>query len=257
MKKKGKKTIMIEGGFPLDNFLNLGKKMKYQKILMNIFPNHNLNRPLKYIDYFLVSGSFSKTVRENHNFESTKLLSFGVPRYINLFNQPVKKIDDRKFDIIFLTGAFDFHGMNDLSLTQKQIIKELSEFSLKNNLKTAIQVHPRLKNNFEKFKNLTYEINNFESNLLDSKLSLSLYSSGNYESIVLGTLSFFIANNSTSQWPEKELCAKSFENLLEIINLSDNEYKNILKIQKQYSKFHINDKTEQSVDKLCRVIEND
>ena len=257
MSKKGKKTIMIEGGFPLDNFLNLGKKMKYQKILMKIFPNHNLNRPLKYIDYFLVSGSFSKTVRENHNFESIKLLSFGVPRYINLFNQPVKKIHDRKFDIIFLTGAFDFHGMDDLSLTQIQIIKELSEFSVKNNLKTAIQVHPRLKNNFDKFKNLTYEINNFESNLLDSKLSLSLYSSGNYESILLGTVAFFIGKNFTSQWPEKELRAKSFEDLLEIINLSDSEYKNILKIQKQYSKLHINDKTVHSVDKLCAIIEND
>ena len=35
--------------------------------------------------------------------------------------------------------------MDDLSLTQIQIIKELSEFSVKNNLKTAIQVHLDLK----------------------------------------------------------------------------------------------------------------
>ena len=74
---------------------------------------------------------------------------------------------------------------------------------------------------------------------------------------MLGTVAFFIGKNFTSQWPEKELRAKSFEDLLEIINLSDSEYKNILKIQKQYSKLHINDKTVHSVDKLCAIIEND
>ena len=104
--KQGKKTIMIEGGFPLD-LIKKNEFKFYQKIFVKLFINHTINNPLKYVSKLIVAGDFSKELRTKNGFDASKISALGVPRNKYLFYVQ-DKTNRIAYDIIFLTGSFFF-----------------------------------------------------------------------------------------------------------------------------------------------------
>jgi len=252
--KNGKKTIMIEGGFPLDLLIFKKNKM-YQNLFFKYFKNHPINKPLKYVNYLLVSGNYSKKIRVQKGFEENKILDFGVPRNIKLFS--IKQNNaKKKFDIIFLTGSFYFHKDYKNYKKQKLYIAKLIKFVQENNLKLMLQIHPRDKEDYSfltNSQNITVVKNNLFENIKNSKVCLSFYSTSIYESLVLNTLAYFIGEKISGEWPEDKLILKH-DLLLEKINYSASQYDIELNNNKLLAFNHINNDTQRCLDLLIKKI---
>ena len=252
--KKRKKTIMIEGGFPLDLLIVKRNKI-YQNLFSKYFKNHPINKPLKYVNYLLVSGNYSKKIRVQKGFEENKILDFGVPRNIKLFS--VKQNNDiKRFDIIFLTGSFYFHEDYYNYKKQKLYIEKLIKFVQDNNLKLLLQIHPRDKEEYSflnNSQNITIAKDNLFENIQNSKVCLSFYSTSIYESLILNTLAYFIGEKISGEWPEDELILKH-DLLLKKINYSVSQYDEELNNNKLLAFNHINKNTERCLDLLIGKI---
>ena len=254
--KQGKKTIMVEGGFPLD--LINGKKIKvYQKALFKYVKNHPVNNPLKYISQLIVSGEFSKELRIKNGYEESKIADIGVPRNIILFNSQ-KKEDQYMYDIIFLTGSFHFHGDYENSIKQRDYIKSLVEYSTSHKKKLLIKVHPRDKDNYESFQNeyvsTTHE--NLIKNIKLSKICLSFYSTAIYESIVINTDAYFVGQSLNNKWPENELIIHQ-EDFSILSKLLSKNFKSNLNDKKNIAYRHISKDSIYSAEKIKKIILKD
>ena len=254
--KQGKKTIMVEGGFPLD--LINGKKPKfYQKVFLKYFNNHPINNPLKYITHLIVSGEFSKDLRIKNGYEEYKIADIGVPRNIILFDSQENE-EQVIYDIIFLTGSFHFHGDNENSIKQSKYIKSLVEYSTSHRKKLLIKVHPRDKDNYENYQNeyvsITYE--NLIENIRLSKICLSFYSTAIYESLVLDKDAYFVGQRLNNIWPENELIIHQ-ENFSILSDLLSEGLKSNLNNKKKIAYKHINKESIHSPEKIKKIILKD
>ena len=253
--KQGKKTIMIEGGFPLD-LINRKKYKFYQSILIKYFKNHSINKPLKYITKLIVSGEFSKDLRVENGYEENKIADFGVPRNIDLFkNQSYEK--SYLFDVIFLTGSFHFHGDYENSNKQKKYVKSLVDYSTSHKIKLLIKVHPRDHENYSKYQNEYVSITHHDlvKNIKLSRVCISFYSSAIYESLVMNTISYFVGQKLNNIWPESDLIIyeQDFSRLKQFLTLSSEK----LSEMKQIAYKHISKETIYSAEKINELIEND
>lgn len=253
--KNKKTTIMIEGGFPLD--LLISKKNKsYQNLFFKYFKNHSLNKPLKHVTCLIVSGKFSKELRIKNGFEEHKILDIGVPRNIKFFNKNNEK-NKLLYDIIFLTGSFNFHKDYKNELKQSEYIEKLVDYSTRNKKKLLIKIHPRDNKSYEKFKNeyvsITYE--NLIRNIKSSILCLAFYSTSIYESLILCTDAYFIGEKLNDKWPEEDLIIDE-EGFSVLSDLLTESLESNLSHKKDIAYKHISKETIYSAEKIKEIILN-
>lgn len=254
--KHGKKTIMVEGGFPLD-LINGRKTKVYQKVLLKYVKNHPINNPLKYISQLIVSGEFSKELRIKNGYEGYKIFDIGVPRNIILFNSQ-KNEDQYMYDFIFLTGSFHFHGDYENTIKQRNYIKSLVEYSTSNKKKLLIKVHPRDKDNYDSFQNKYVSITNENliKNIKLSKICLSFYSTAIYESIIINTDAYFVGQRLNNAWPEEELIIHQ-EDFSILSKLLSKDIENNLNDKKNIAYRHISKDSIYSAEKIKKLIIED
>ena len=147
---------------------------------------------------------------------------------MQLFSK-INSRNKRIYDIIFLTGAFKFHENLKSDNLQNNYLLKLIEYANKNKIVLLIQIHPRDNNDYSQYENEYIRTSkaNLHKNINESKLCLSLYSTATYESLILGTLSYFVGSKLSNNWPERELIIEVSQ-IGQILNLSSKEYKNIL-----------------------------
>ena len=254
--KQGKKTIMIEGGFPLD-LIKKNEYKFYQKIFVKLFINHTINNPLKYVSKLIVAGDFSKELRIKNGFETSKISALGVPRNKNLFYVQ-DKTNRIAYDIIFLTGSFKFHGDIENYLMQSNYVKQLTEYSTLNKIKVLIQVHPRDLEDYKVYKNdfvsITHE--NLVSNIQSSKICLSFYSTAVYESLLLNTDAFFVGQKLTNYWPENDLLLDQ-RNFSKLAQLLSESIKETIDSKKNIAYKHISKDSVDSAKKIKELLLED
>lgn len=232
-KKRGKKTILIEGGIQsfsnleLNEFESSGKKVSKiikQIFKLNLFKFLNINDPYQEVDHLVVAGKFSKTVWSELGIEKDKILDIGVPRYKSLC------IADNRLNkpknIAYATGSYNFH--NDYKGEEDDLnnIIEIHKLLKKKKLLNVfnIIIHPR--DNIESDKisyiksmqlnMITKDSENFSQN----SLLLSRHSSMIYEHLISKSNAYFYKPNSfRREIPHNEFTIQNEEQLDKVLNM--------------------------------------
>jgi len=232
-KKRGKKTIMIEGGIQsfsnleLNQFERSGKKIskKIKQIFkLNVFKFLNINDPYQEVDHLVVTGKFSKTVWSELGIEKDKILDIGVPRYKSLCFD--NNILNKPKNIAYATGSYIFH--NDFRGEEDDLnnIIEIHKLLKKKKLLNVfnIIIHPR--DNFESDK-ISY-IKSMHLNMItkdseyfsQNSLLLSRQSSMIYEQLKSKSNAYFYKPYSfRKEIPHNEFTIQNEEHLDKVVNM--------------------------------------
>ena len=261
------------------NFLAIQNAVRYEiKINNNLHKKKivktNLNKNFFY-DNFLTFGKYEIDHYKKNNIFINKAQDIGSIRLANViddFKASKKKIQKNRYDICVISDAFIVgtdkrFGLNGLEKAQIKYLKSMIKIIKKHNLnfifcfkrfqdkinKEMLFYEKYLSDEEIKFikNNSTNRLNNkYNSSyqkMLESKLTVSLWSSMLRENIALGrkSLSVNYSGNEVSNFPITGICAikkpnfKTLEKrVLKLVNMSEKKY---IKLLNKKNKYLIND----------------
>lgn len=274
------------------NFLAIQNAVRYEiKINNNLrkkkIVKTNLNKNFFY-DNFLTFGKYEIDHYKKNNIFINKAQDIGSIRLANLiddFKASKKKIQKNRYDICVISDAFIVgtdkrFGLNGLEKAQIKYLKSMIKIIKKHNLnfifcfkrfqdkinKEMLFYEKYLSDEEIKFikNNSTNRLNNkYNSSyqkMLESKLTVSLWSSMLRENIALGrkSLSVNYSGNEVSNFPITGICAikkpnyKTLEKrVLKLVNMSEKKY---IKLLNKKNKYLINDDISMTKKKIIKKI---
>ena len=247
----------------------------------------NLNKNFFY-DNFLTFGKYEIDHYKKNNIFINKAQDIGSIRLANViddFKASKKKIQKNRYDICVISDAFIVgtdkrFGLNGLEKAQIKYLKSMIKIIKKHNL-NFIFCFKRFQDKinkemlfYEKYlsdeeirfikNNSTNRLNNkYNSSyqkMLESKLTVSLWSSMLRENIALGrkSLSVNYSGNEVSNFPITGICAikkpnyKTLEKrVLKLVNMSEKKY---IKLLNKKNKYLINDDISMTKKKIIKKI---
>ena len=274
------------------NFLAIQNAVRYEiKINNNLqkkkIVRTNLNKNFFY-DNFLTFGKYEIDHYKKNNIFINKAQDIGSIRLANViddFKASKKKIQKNRYDICVISDAFIVgtdkrFGLNGLEKAQIKYLKSMIKIIKKHNL-NFIFCFKRFQDKinkemlfYEKYlsdeeirfikNNSTNRLNNkYNSSyqkMLESKLTVSLWSSMLRENIALGrkSLSVNYSGNEVSNFPITGICAikkpnfKTLEKrVLKLVNMSEKKY---IKLLNKKNKYLINDDISMTKKKIIKKI---
>lgn len=274
------------------NFLAIQNAVRYEiKINNNLHKKKivktNLNKNFFY-DNFLTFGKYEIDHYKKNNIFINKAQDIGSIRLANViddFKASKKKIQKNRYDICVISDAFIVgtdkrFGLNGLEKAQIKYLKSMIKIIKKHNLnfifcfkrfqdkinKEMLFYEKYLSDEEIKFikNNSTNRLNNkYNSSyqkMLESKLTVSLWSSMLRENIALGrkSLSVNYSGNEVSNFPITGICAikkpnfKTLEKrVLKLVNMSEKKY---IKLLNKKNKYLINDDISMTKKKIIKKI---
>jgi len=252
--------VIISGIGIIEYYLLKKMKNKYKNLKVFFIQDSILLYPEKYIlmkkirkifygfrekdnvcDYIFVSGELTKETKIIDGVERNKIIVSGNPRFSTLFVPQEQKIESRKIQFLFLTGAFSWHGQNDLENNERSILKEINMLAgrYKETINFNIKVHPRTYD--MSFYNELNHINHIYNNKNEDTYSIikqhhilisaQLPSTLLFESFWLGKMCIFYENKNkyimgnVNKFRENVFTVKSIEELEKIIKgIIKNDY---------------------------------
>jgi hypothetical protein len=141
------------------------------------------------------------------------------PRVLYM-SERVSSIEKKEERLLFLLGAWEWHGHLETELWQEKVVHNLIKLKEKENLQVdiAIRPHPRQSEEFRTRIGLDHisEFESFEEDILNSSIVLSFRSSGLLDAKLLGKTTLVFENGS----PFKET-NDFIESLTKIHNLNE------------------------------------
>jgi hypothetical protein len=225
--------------FIQDSILLYPEKYILMKKLRKIF--YGFREKDNVCDYIFVSGELTKETKIIDGVERNKIIVSGNPRFSPLFVSQKQEIESRKIQFLFLTGAFSWHGQNDLENNERSILKEINMLAgrHKETININIKVHPRTYD--ISFYNELNNINHIYNNRSEDTYSIikqnhiiisaQLPSTLLFESFWLGKMCIFYENKNkyimgdVNKFRQNVFTVKSIEELEKIIkSIIKNDY---------------------------------
>ena len=274
------------------HFLAIQNAVRYEiKINNNLYKKKiektNLNKNFFY-DNFLTFGKYEIDHYRNNNIFIRDAQDIGSLRLANAINNlktKKRKIKKNKYDICIISDAFivgtdNRFGLSGLEKGQIKYIKSIIKIIKKHNL-NFIFCFKRFQNRINKemlfyetyltkeelefIKNnstdrLDNKYNSSYQKMLESKLTVSLWSSMLRENIALGrkSLSINYSGKEVSSFPIKGICAiknpnyNTLENrVLKLVNMSEKKY---IKLLNKKDKYLINNDISMTKKKIINKI---